>query len=309
MRTATLLLASFTLLAQNKPPAAPAVQKSALDKTTLESYLRNVELWIPQVTVKIDDAKTSAEVPGFFDVWVHASYNSATKDEMYYVSKDGHTVIKGTVYNINRNPFQGNIDKLKTDGQPSFGPAAAPVTLVVFSDFECPFCKEEAQVLRGKVTAAFPDKVRVFFKDFPLDSIHPWARTAAIAGRCVYRQNPAAFWDFFDWAYQNQEQIKLENISGKLQQFATDKNLDGVQLGRCVDTKASEPDVDRSVADGHNLQVNATPTLFLNGRKLEGGLQWEVLEQLINLEIDRSKAAAAETPEKCCEVTLPKLVK
>ena len=308
MKIATLLLACFSLLAQNKP-AAPAAQKSAFDKATLESYLRHVELWVPQVTVKIDDAKPSTEVPGFFDVWVHASYNNATKDELYCVSKDGHTVIKGAAYNINKNPFQGNIDKLKTDGQPSFGPANAPVTLVVFSDFECPFCKEEASVLRENVAMTFPDKVRVYFKDFPLDSIHPWARTASIAGRCVYKQNPAAFWDYFDWAYQNQEQITADNISAKMQQFAMDKNLDGVQLGRCVDTKASEPDVDRNVADGHVLQVSATPTVFLNGRKLEGGVQWQVLEQLINLELDRTKAAAAASPDKCCEVTLPKLVK
>jgi protein-disulfide isomerase len=88
-----------------------------------------------------------------------------------------------------------------------------------------------------------------------------------------------------------------------------DKNLDGVQLGRCVDTKATEPEVDRNVADGHALQVSATPTVYLNGRKLEGGVQWQVLEQLINIELDRTKAAAAATPEKCCEVTLPKLVK
>jgi protein-disulfide isomerase len=309
MKTATLLLTCFSLLAQTKPSAAPAAQKSALDKATLESYLRNVELWVPQVTVKVDDAKPSSEIPGFFDVWVHASYNSATKDELYYISKDGHTIIKGAVYDINRNPFQANIDKLKTDGAPGFGPAAAPVTLVVFSDFQCPFCKEEAQVLRGNIASAFPDKVRVYFKDFPLESIHPWARTAALAGRCVFQQNPAAFWDFFDWVYQNQEQIGLDNISGKLQQFAMDKNLDGVQLGRCIDTKATEAEVDRSIADGHLLQVSATPTIFLNGRKLEGGVQWQVLEQLINIELDRVKAAAAETPEKCCEVTLPKLVK
>ncbi len=238
MKTATLLLTCFSLLAQTKPSAAPAAQKSALDKATLESYLRNVELWVPQVTVKVDDAKPSSEIPGFFDVWVHASYNSATKDELYYISKDGHTIIKGAVYDINRNPFQANIDKLKTDGAPGFGPAAAPVTLVVFSDFQCPFCKEEAQVLRGNIASAFPDKVRVYFKDFPLESIHPWARTAALAGGVHQQQNPAAFWDFFDWVYQNQEQIGLDNISGKLQQFAMDKNLDGVQLGRCIDTKA-----------------------------------------------------------------------
>jgi protein-disulfide isomerase len=309
--TAFLLLCFGSLLAaQTKPTpaAAPAVQKSAFDKATLESYLRNVELWIPEITVKIDDAKPSTTMPGLVEVAVHLSYNGGTKDELYYVSKDGRNVIKGEIYDINRNPFQANLDRLKTGSQPTFGPATAPVTLVEFSDFQCPVCKEEAQVLRQNVAAKFPDKVRVVFKDFPLDAIHNWARTAAIAGRCVYRDKPAAFWDFFDWAYENQTLIGADNIASKIQAFANEKGLDGMQLGRCVDTKATEAEVDRSVAEGHQLQVAATPTIFMNGRKLEGSIPWQQLELLINFELDH-QAKAAQAADKCCEVNIPKLVK
>ncbi len=288
--------------------AAPAAQKSAYDKATLESYLRHVELWIPEISVKIDDAKPSTVMPGMAEVWVHLSYNGGTKDELYYVSKDGKNVIKGEVYDINSNPFQANLDKLKTSGQPSFGPATAPVTLVIFSDFQCPVCKEEARVLREDLAAKFPDKVHVVFNDFPLDAIHNWARTAAIAGRCVYRQKPAGFWDFFDWAYENQTLIGADNISSKIQSYATDKGLDGMQLGRCVETKATEAEVDKSVAEGHQLQVSATPTIFMNGRKLEGSIPWQQLEPLINFELDH-QAKAAAAADKCCEVNIPKLVK
>ncbi len=305
MKTAALLLCCVSLSAQTKPAAA---QKSAFDKATLESYLRHVELWLPQVNIKIDDAKPSTIMPGFFEVWVHASYNGAVKDFEYFVSKDGHNVLKGDVFDINRSPFQSNIDQLKTSTAPGFGPAGAPVTIVVFSDFQCPYCKEESQILRNNVATTFKDKVRVYFKDFPLDSIHPWAHTAAIAGRCVYRQNPATFWDFFDWAYDNQTQITPENLSGKIQEFATQKSLDGLQLGRCIDTKATEAEVVASVAEGHALQVSATPTMFLNGRKLEGGVPWQSIEPLINLELEH-QTKAAQVDEKCCEVTIPKLVK
>jgi protein-disulfide isomerase len=303
MKTVAFFLASISLFAQTKP-----ADKSALDKATLEAYLRHVELWVPQVTVKIDDAKPAPDLPGFYAVTVHLSFNGGKKDEHYFVSKDGHKIYKGDVYDVNKNPFQGNLDKLKTDLQPSFGPAAAPVTLVVFSDFQCPVCKEEAQVLRQNIAKTFPDKVRVYFQDFPLDSIHPWAHTAAIAGRCVFKQNPQKFWDYFDWVYDNQQSIGVDSFNSKFQEFATAQGLDGMQLGRCVDNKTTDPDVTKSVEEGYALQVAATPTVFLNGRKLEGGVPWAALEQLINIELDH-QAKATEAAEKCCEVTIPKIVK
>src|SRR5712691_46078 len=105
----TLFLAAFSLFGQTK---------SALDKPTLEAYLRYSELWIPQVTVKIDDPKPSAVVKNYFDVWVHLSYNGQMKDEMYYVSKDGANVVKGTAYDVAKSPFQTELDLLKEDKQP-----------------------------------------------------------------------------------------------------------------------------------------------------------------------------------------------
>jgi protein-disulfide isomerase len=311
MKTATLLLACFSTclsaLAQTKPAATPA-GKSALDKAALEAYLRHLELWIPQVTVSIDDPKPSKQLPDFMDVAVHLSYNGATKDESYYVSKDGRKVLKGDVYDINQSPFQSNLDNLKTDLQPSFGAAGAPVVLVVFGDFQCPNCKSEAEVMRKNVPATFPDKVRVYFKDFPLETIHPWARTAAITGRCVFRESPSAFWQYHDWIYENQSAITLENINEKVQDFAKEKGVDGMQLGRCVESKATEADVNRNIAEGRALGVAATPTTYINGRKMEGALNWEAMEALIRLELDH-QAKTPDAGEQCCTVTIPKVGK
>lgn len=303
MKTVAFLLVCVSTFAQTKP-----AEKSAFDKATLEAYLRHVELWVPQVNVKIDDAKPAPDMPGFYAVTVHLSFNGGKKDEFYYVSKDGHKIFKGNVYDINQSPFESNLEKLKTASQPSFGPAGAPVSMVIFSDFQCPICKEEAQVLRQNVAKNFPDKVRVYFMDFPLDSIHDWAHTAAIAGRCVYRQSPAKFWDYFDWVYDNQQNIGLDNFSSKFQSFASEHGLDGMQLGRCVDNKLTDPEVTKSITEGYQLQVSATPTIFLNGRKIEGGVPWQTLEQLINIELDH-QAKSAEAADKCCEVTIPKIVK
>ncbi|MGH9558265.1 MAG: thioredoxin domain-containing protein [Bryobacteraceae bacterium] len=287
-------------------------QKSALDKATLESYLRHEELWIKDIGVKIDDAKPSTAMPGYFDVTVHLTYNGATKDQLFYISKDGRKIVKGEVFDINRNPFQDNLNLLKTAGQPNLGPANAPVQLVMFSDFQCPICKEEGEILRANLMKTFPDKVHLVFIDFPLEQIHNWSRTAAVAGVCVARQSPAKFWDYFDWTYENQGNLGLDNFSDHFQSFAKGKGLDGMQLGRCVDDKAADAEVTRELAEGHKLQVDATPTIFMNGRKIQGGLPWPTMEQLINIEIDHQTEAARQakaSDDSCCEVKIPTILK
>jgi protein-disulfide isomerase len=284
---AILMLCAQLGISQTRPAASPASgAKSALNKAALEAYLRHVELYRGAVTFKIDDPKPSKYLPGFSEVAVHLTSEGGSKDDVYYVSADGQTIIKGDVYNINKNPFQSNLDKLTLEGQPTFGPANAPVTIVEFGDLQCPDCKMEAPVLRKNVPQEFPDKVRVVFKDFPLESIHPWARSAAIAGRCVYRQNQQTFWKFYDWIYDTQPEIDPGNLNPKVLAWAGQNGLDSVQLGRCIETKATEAEVNRSIAEGRVLGIKGTPTLFINGRKI-GGLQWPDLQLVLNLELQR----------------------
>lgn len=274
-----LLLAAplWRSTAQTKP-------KNALDKATLEAYLRHVQLYRGPVTFKIDDPKPSKELPGFFEVNVHLNFDGGSKDDLYYVSSNGQIIINGDVYHINANPFQSNAERLTTANQPTFGPADAPVTIVEFGDLECPDCRMEAPVLRHNVRETFPNQVRVFFKDFPLESIHPWARAAALAGRCVYRQDHEAFWKFYDWDYTNQDEINGDNLKMKVLAWAGQNGLDNAKLAQCIDTKATGPEVDRSIAEGHALGIRGTPTLFINGRKI-GGLQWPDLQLVINNEL------------------------
>ena len=192
---------------------------------------------------------------------------------------------------------------------------ARPSNLVVFSDFQCPYCQKEELDLRKNIPAAFGDKVRVTFVDFPLTSIHPWAMKGSIAGRCTYRVSPAAFWDYHDWVYAGQKDITLENFDAKFQEYAKSKGLDTLQLGRCMDDKASAAEVDKSIDLGHKLAISATPTLFINGRKLEGGVEWNVLQQLLQIEIEHktaeAKTMASAAPKKeddsCCTVEIPKV--
>ena len=283
MRTLAAVLALAWLpagsaIAQKKP-------KSALDKSALEAYLRHVELYRGTVTYKIDDPRPSKDLPGFSAIEVHLSFDGGTKDERYYVSKDGQILVNGDVYRINGNPFQTNLDRLSLADLPSLGPANAPVTIVEFGDLECPDCRMEAPILRHNVAETFASQVRLYFKDFPLGSIHPWARAAAIAGRCVYHQEAKAFWDFYDWIYENQQEIEPDNLNSKILAWAGQNGLDAGRLGSCIETKGSEPEVDRSLAEGRSLGVRGTPTLFINGRKI-GGLAWPDLELVIRKELE-----------------------
>jgi protein-disulfide isomerase len=298
MRLALIAALSLSLSpAQEKP-------KSALDKTQMETFVRHLLAVIPEVGVKIDDPKPSV-VPNLLQMDVHFSYNGRSQDETFFVTKDGKDVIRGFVYDVAQNPFKPELDKLKTDLSPSMGAAGAPVSLVVFSDFQCPNCKQEEETLRQSLPSTFPTQVRVFFKDFPLEQIHPWAKAAAIAGRCVFHQNPAKFWEYHDWIYGKQSDITVENLKDQVLSFATNaKDLDTLQLGRCMDTKATEAEVNASIAEARELKVDATPTMFLNGRRLVGNYPWPNLEQIINGELNYQKTTPTSA-EKCCEIKIP----
>ena len=127
--------------------------------------------------------------------------------------------------------------------------------------------------------------MRVVFKDFPLESLHPWARTASDAGRCIYKQNGTTFWNFHDWIYAQQQEIQPDTLNEKILAWAGENKLDSAQLKTCIDSRATDAEVAANMAEGRALGVTATPTSFINGRKFEGTLQWEVLEQLIKMEI------------------------
>jgi protein-disulfide isomerase len=301
----TILFAVLLTAALWSAEKAPA-KKSALDKATLEAYVRHLFVWGPAIKVDIGEPKASPLL-GFEEVKVHASAGEATADETLYLSKDGQKILRGNVFDVKQNPFKVQLDKLHTELQPSFGTPGAPVVVVLFSDFECPYCKEEAKSLRSNLLATYPKEVRLYFKDLPLIQIHPWAMPASLAGRCIFRQNPGAFWEFHDWIYEHQGEINADNLKSKILEFAKGvKDIDTMQLERCMDSKATAPEIEKSVAEAKALGVSATPTLFVNGRQLVGQqATWANLRPVIDYEIEYQKTAKNAGEDCGCEVKLP----
>lgn len=309
-RTAALALCAWAVLAQSAPKAVPAKPaaaktgaKSALDKTVFEEYVRHLLLWGKDISVAVADP-VPAPMPGYREIKVTGSYKQASLDEIFYVSADGQKIVRGSVYDINKNPFESDLNKIAVDLQPSLGTPGARVLIVAYSDFQCGYCREEAKILRQNLIQTFPKDVRLYFKDFPIDAIHPWARSASIAGRCVFRQNPLAFWDYHDWIFEHQQDVTPENLKQKVTEWAQSKGLDMMQFNRCVDTKATEPEVNKNVAEARALRVESTPTLFVNGRKIPGSIPWANLKQIIEMELQHAIKTNFE-PERCCSITLP----
>jgi protein-disulfide isomerase len=284
-------------------PAAKAARPPAFNAIALEAYVRHLLLWNDQINVKIAQPKPGP-MPGYSEVTATGSFGNVSLDEVFYVSTDGTKIVRGSVYDINQSPFQREQAMLKDLKDPYMGTPGAPVTLVAFSDYQCGYCKEEAKSIRANLLKAYPKEVVYYFREFPLDQIHPWARAASIAARCVHAANPAAYWDFHDWAFEKQQEIRVENFKARFMEWAQSKSLDTIQLGRCLDSKATEPAINRNVADARTLRVTSTPTLFVNGRPLPGSLSWNQLKVIIDWELKHAKEAAAKA-EECCSISLP----
>src|SRR5665213_2599312 len=187
LRKITIILAvSAAVFAQTPTPKAATASPGALklDKPKLEAYLRHLFVWPPPIQLTIGDPQPGP-MAGFYEVKVRGSQGQSSQEETFYVSADGQKIVRGQVFDINQNPFKSTLDRLKTDFQPGMGTPGAPVVIVQFSDFECPYCRQEAQMIRKNLLTDYPKEVRLYFLDFPLESLHPWAKSAAMMGRCI----------------------------------------------------------------------------------------------------------------------------
>jgi protein-disulfide isomerase len=285
-------------------PAAPAVlpPANALDKADLEFYVRHLYVYGPQIDIAVADPVPS-EIDGLLTVEVTASYRMASKKHEFLVTKDGKHIIAGETYDIAKNPFHEVNETIDTLSAPAFGKEGASVVLVVYSDFQCPFCAKEAQMLRTNFLHQYGGKARLYFKDFPL-SMHPWAKDAAVAGRCVYNQEPEVFWEYHDWIFENQKSITPENLQAKVGEFLQGKEVDSLKFSQCFTGKETLAKVEESIAEGQALGVNSTPTIFVNGRRLNGSPEWEQLKSIIDYELDYQEVTHNAGDDCGCAIEL-----
>ena len=263
------------------PAAASPIQKS------IEAYLRNLYAFGPDVLLVVGPPKETA-VAGLLETNIDLTIGDNKEAVKFYVSKDGKFLFRGELSDMTKDPLAENRAQIQMNDAPSLGDANAAVTLVEYSDFECPVCRNLHDVLRGMLPN-YAGKVRLVFKDFPIEQLHPWARTAAIAGRCAYQQDPKAFWKMYDFIYDNQEIISAANAWTKMMDYAGQSGLDAEAFKGCMASPEAGAAVNASRANGQQLDVNSTPTIFVNGRRIVGA-DPHLLEQYINYELAQQKS-------------------
>jgi protein-disulfide isomerase len=282
--------ATIPTRAQSATAATPPSAENAQILKNTESFVRELFAWSPDFKVKIGPLGPSPS-QYFYTVPIEVTVNGQADKGTVFVSKDGKNFLRGEMFDMAANPFADNLAKLHTEGNPSAGPADARVTVVIFSDFQCPHCRELASVL-ATVIPEYP-QVRFVFKDFPLTQIHPWAESAAIGARCAYMQSPKAFAPVDAQIFAEQDLLSAENIWEKLIYYATQAGLDPDAFKTCMSSPQAKVAVDASHQEGEALNITSTPTSFVNGHPLIGGDK-ATLEQYIKYEL--SAPASASPP-------------
>lgn len=266
-----LLVVCLGCVAQSAPPDVAR---------KIEHQMRAYYNIPAEVKVIVGGISASTEMPGYDAISVNLDGGDGKpKEYKFLLSKDRNTMLRVTKFDLSKDPYADIMGKIDVNGRPSRGPKSAKVVVVNFDDFECPFCSRMHQTIFPDIFKEYGDRVEFIYKDYPLAEIHPWAIHAAVDANCLAAQNPDAYWDFADYIHANKQEVDKEKTNDARFQ-ALDKmavlqgqkhNVDATKLQACVKAQNDEA-VHASMKEAEGLGVNATPTLFINGQKIDGAV-------------------------------------
>jgi protein-disulfide isomerase len=203
------------------------------------------------------------------------------------MSPDGKFVAFAEVEDVTSDPFKAVAEKIKVDGEPMKGKKDAKVTIVEYSDFQCPYCARAHATIEDQVMKQYGDKVRLLYKHFPL-GFHKWAEPAAVATECAAEQDQDAYWKLYDFYFKNQQQITPENLRDKTLETLAGTKVDQAKFTDCYDNKKTLEQVKAEMAEGQEVGVTGTPAFIINGRKLSGAQPFERFKDIIDDELQRA---------------------
>jgi protein-disulfide isomerase len=243
----------------------------------IERQVRSYYKIPADVHVLIGPISSSTDFPNYDSVTVTVDNDGKKQDLAFLISKDHNSMVRTIKFDLNKDPYAEIMSKINISGRPTRGAKASKVVVVNFDDFECPFCSRMHQLLFPEILKEYGDRVTFVYKDYPLTEIHPWATHAAVDANCLAVQSSDAYWDFADYIHANQHEVSDEKTPGArlealdhLTMLEGQKhNLDVAKLQGCVKAQ-DETAVKASAKEGDAIGVDATPTMFVNGEKIDG---------------------------------------
>ncbi|HSM86443.1 MAG TPA: thioredoxin domain-containing protein [Candidatus Limnocylindrales bacterium] len=279
-----LFLFSLNLFAQ-QPPAG----KADLDRR-IQRQVRAYTEAPPEAKITLG-ARTPSDWPGYENLPVTIEAGGVKKDIKFLLAKDGSKLLYLTEIDLRQDPYVANMKKIDLTGRPFRGAENGPVNVVVYDDFQCPFCARMYVTLFNEVMVHYRDRVKVVMKDFPILDAHPWAMRAAVDAQCLWEQAPAAYWAFSDYVHTHQSEVSsrirakgtedlaaMDALAGEIGQK---HNVQPGPLQSCLARQDSSK-VESSMAEGKSLGVTATPTMFVNGQEVFGVVNTEKLRLVLD---------------------------
>jgi protein-disulfide isomerase len=256
----------------------------------------------PHVKILVGSLKPS-EFPNYDALTITFDGGDKKQTFDFLLSKDDKTLIRLTKLDLSKDPYAEVMKKIDVKGRPVRGNKDAKVVVVNYDDFECPYCSRAHQTLFPELLKEYGDRIAFIYKDYPLAEIHPWAIHASVDANCLASQNADAYWEFADYIHANQSVVNSEK--GRDAQFAAldritteqgqKHNVDVAKLQSCVKAQ-NEDAVKASIKEGDDAGVSATPTMFINGREVDGALPLSEFRAMFDDALTQAGVSAPSHP-------------
>jgi protein-disulfide isomerase len=288
------------------PPAGSGAEPVKVGVKLSPQMARRVEILLrtrstlPLDTVVAVGTPEASEIAGFDRVGITFTTNGKTSNALpFLISTDGKTLAQFNKFDMSVDPKQ----RASAEGRPARGGGPnAPVLIVGFDDLECPFCARMHAEIFPAILDRYKDQVRIVYRDFPLEEIHPWAMHAAIDANCLGAGSTTGYWNYVDYVHAHAAEMggaekSAAKAAATLDSLALEEGarqkLDAAALSSCLQ-KQDTTTIKASIKDGEAdpLRVDATPAMFINGEKVDGVVTLETLYKVI----DNALTAAGQTP-------------
>lgn len=275
-------------------PAPEAPRDPAPDVASFTARARRYLLGGGQISEDVQVTAANLRVfaaPGLYRGDLMLTKEGQSQRVPFYVTVDGRWLFMNDPIDLDVDPVAASRAGISISAEdPILGSEDAPVTIVEYSDFQCPFCARANSIVQGEVLSRYGDQVRFVYKQMPLVSLHPWAQSASEMGICVLRgAGQLAYWRFHAAVFANQRRMPQDPqlAAGELEAMAIAAGAKPAALEACLASGQAAQVVADTVAEATALGINATPTFFINGRKLSGAQPPEVFATMIEAELKR----------------------